>query len=979
MLLLPLILMIFVILLYGYQSTRKPRHFPPGPRWWPFLGCAPQVQLLRNRTGHLLLATSKLARKYGPVIGLKVGGELVVVVHGAEAVREFLANDDLSGRPNSSLYTFRSWGKRLGIVMTDGDFWTEQRRFLVRHLRDFGFGTTNMSTLLEEESQELVKYLQRRTNGGEGVVNMHSLFSTPILNTLWRMLAGVRYDTGDPKLAELHEILADMLKQVSMVGKTFAAFPILRYLAPEASGMVDISTEVDEHKQTYDPECPRDVMDLYLTMINGNAKLQNSTFSEQQLIITCMDMFMAGSETTSNTLSFCFLYLVLYPEVQKKAQEEIDKVLGREKVPTLSDKHKLQYVECVIWESLRMFVGRGFTLPHRSIRDTELCGYFIPKDVKIVGNFYDSLLGDQCAMEDPMVFRPERYLKDGEVVVPENILPFGVGKRRCIGEALARGNLFLFVTVLLQRFNFSVLPNAGPPSTDWEDGLTPRPKPFQVVVSMWLPILLFVLAIILIAYKTTRKPKGFPPGPRWWPFIGSAPQIEALRKRTGHFLLATAEMARKYGPVLGLKVGGETIVVVHGFQANREFLSSDGLAGRPKGPFFDLRSWGKRLGILLVDEEFWIEQRRFLLRHLREFGFGTRNMSTLVEEETQELVNHVNSIIDHDDRSIFNMHNLFCVPILNSLWKMLAGNRYGAGDEKMVELQQILADLFKQISMVGTTFSYFPILKYLAPEASGYNLYVKSHMRIWEFLFKELEYHKKTHNPDMPRDVMDIYLDVIKSAETQSVHESFSEEQLVALAMDMFMAGSETTSNTLSFCFLYLLLYPEVQKKAQDEIDAVVGKTRVPSLDDRPKLPYVECVVLESLRMFSGRALTVPHRSLKDTYLNGYLIPKDVTVVGNLYGCMLEEDCGFEEPNIFRPERFIRDGKISVPENLIPFGFGKHRCLGETLARANVFLFIAAMLQNFTFCAVPEYPPTLDWMDGVTPRTKPFKAIIKKR
>ncbi|VEN64074.1 unnamed protein product [Callosobruchus maculatus] len=493
MLLLPLTLMIFVILLYGYKSTRKPRHFPPGPSWWPFLGCAPQVQLLRKKTGHLLLATSKLARKYGPVIGLKVGGELVVVVHGAEAVREFLANDDLSGRPNTSLYTFRSWGKRLGIVMTDGDFWAEQRRFLVRHLRDFGFGTTNMSTLLEEESQELVKYLQRCINESEAVVNMHSLFSTPILNTLWRMLAGVRYDTDDPKLAELHEILADMLKQVSMVGKTFAAFPFLRYLAPEASGynlymdahrrLTDfLYKEVDDHKQTYDPEYPRDVMDLYLTVINGNAKLQNSTFSEQQLIITCMDMFMAGSETTSNTLSFCFLYLVLYPEVQKKAQEEIDRVLGRERVPTLSDKHKLKYVECVIWESLRMFVGRGFTLPHRSIRDTELCGYFIPKDVKIVGNFYDSLLGDQCAIEDPMEFRPERYLKDGEVVVPDAIMAFGVGKRRCIGDALAKGNLFLFVTVLLQRFNFSVPPNASPPSTDWEDGLTPRPKPFQVVV-----------------------------------------------------------------------------------------------------------------------------------------------------------------------------------------------------------------------------------------------------------------------------------------------------------------------------------------------------------------------------------------------------------------------------------------------------------------------------------------------------------------
>ncbi|CAH2007038.1 unnamed protein product [Acanthoscelides obtectus] len=84
MLLLLLTLLIIAIVLYGYQSTRKPKNFPPGPRWWPFLGSAPQVQFLRKKTGHLLLATSKLARKYGPIIGLKVGGEQIIIVHGAK-------------------------------------------------------------------------------------------------------------------------------------------------------------------------------------------------------------------------------------------------------------------------------------------------------------------------------------------------------------------------------------------------------------------------------------------------------------------------------------------------------------------------------------------------------------------------------------------------------------------------------------------------------------------------------------------------------------------------------------------------------------------------------------------------------------------------------------------------------------------------------------------------------------------------------
>lgn len=238
-------------------------------------------------------------------------------------------------------------------------------------------------------------------------------------------------------------------------------------------------------------------------------------------------------------------------------------------------------------------------------------------------------------------------------------------------------------------------------------------------------------------------------------------------------------------------------------------------------------------GIILVDGEFWHEQRRFFLRQLREFGFGTKNMSRLIEEEAQELVTYIENTIKYDDTNIFRIDTLFSVSILNTIWKMMAGVRYRAEDKQMRELQSILKELLSSISMMGTTFSYFPILKYLAPEKSGYNLYVMTHLRIWEFLYKELLYHKKTINPDEPRDVMDVYLNLLNSS--QKLPESYSEEQLIATCMDMFMAGSETTNNTMGFCFLYLILNPDIQTKAQDEIDAVVGKHRAPTLDDRPK------------------------------------------------------------------------------------------------------------------------------------------------
>ncbi|XP_056637719.1 methyl farnesoate epoxidase [Diorhabda sublineata] len=496
---------------------------------------------------------------------------------------------------------------------------------------------------------------------------------------------------------------------------------------------------------------------------------------------------------------------------------------------------------------------------------------------------------------------------------------------------------------------------------------------------MFLLVIVSIILIALLAYMDTRKPRNFPPGPRWWPILGSAPQIAMLQRGTKHLLFTTALLAKKYGPILGLKVGREILVVIHGPAANREFLLSDDLSGRPLGEFFEKRTWGKRRGILMVDELFWQEQRRFFLKQLREFGFGTRTMSILVEEEAQELVNYIYRTITHNDSVVFDIHNLFNLHILNCLWRMLAGLRYNAEDKQMRELQAVLNELFQALSMVGTTFSQFPLLKYLAPNKSGYNLYVRSHERIWAFIRKEIAHHKKTLVPDSPRDVMDVFLNVLQSSDKENIGNSFSEEQLLAICMDMFMAGSETTSNTLSFSFLYLILYPDVQKKAQEEIDRVIGKDRNPSLDDRPKMPYVECIALESLRMFGGRAFTVPHRALRDTYLCGYRIPKDVLVIANLYGNLLGEGCGYDDPEAFKPERFLKNGKIFLPDSFIPFGLGKHRCLGESLARANVFLFIASLLQKFDFTMVPGQPLTTEWVDGVTPGPKPFKARIVPR
>ncbi|XP_044259444.1 probable cytochrome P450 303a1 [Tribolium madens] len=493
---------------------------------------------------------------------------------------------------------------------------------------------------------------------------------------------------------------------------------------------------------------------------------------------------------------------------------------------------------------------------------------------------------------------------------------------------------------------------------------------------MLVAIGFFVIILGLLAYLDTKKPKNYPPGPSWLPIIGSAHTIKEWRKKAGYLYKATAEMAEKYGPVIGLRVGKDLVVVVYGKNQIREFLTSDDLAGRPTGPFFDMRTWGERRGVLLTDSDFWQEQRRFILRQLREFGFGRKNMSSMIEEETGIMVESYQKMLAGKKSVILNMESAFNIHILNTLWMMMAGIRYSPEDKNLKSLQDILGRLFSTVDMVGAPFSQFPILKFIAPEISGYKLYVETHLQLWEFLYDELKRHKETWDENNLRDFMDVYLKMLNSPECK---ESFCEKQLLAICLDMFMAGSETTSKSLGFCFLNLIMYPDVQKKAQQEIDAVIGRNRLPSLEDRPQMPYMECVVLEALRMFSGRAFTVPHRAFKDTHLNGYIIPKDTMVIANMHGTLMGPESGVEDPETFKPERYLKDGKITLADTYLPFGFGKHRCLGETLARANVFLFTASLLQHFNFSIVPGSPPTTECIDGVTPGPLPFKALVTPR
>jgi len=204
-------------------------------------------------------------------------------------------------------------------------------------------------------------------------------------------------------------------------------------------------------------------------------------------------------------------------------------------------------------------------------------------------------------------------------------------------------------------------------------------------------------------------------------------------------------------------------------------------------------------------------------------------------------------------------------------------------------------------------------------------------------------------------------------------------------ASSMYGGGADTTVSAEYAFFLAMVLNPDVQKKAQAELDAVIGSDRLPTLADRESLPYVNALLLEVLRWNTVAPTGVPHRSMEDSTIRGYSVPKGSIIIANLWN-MLHDAETYPEPFQFRPERHIPvvDGKPTQRDpRTMCFGFGRRVCPGLFLAEATLFLTIANSLLLFDISKKVEngveMTPVHAQTSGIISYPKPFKCTITPR
>ncbi|XP_030644510.1 cytochrome P450 2F2 isoform X1 [Chanos chanos] len=469
-----------IFILYFLVKLQRPKNFPPGPVPLPLFG-----NLLQFDSENPLKELDRLSRRYGSVFSVYLGGRPVVVLTGQEVIREALVTHgaEFAGRANHTMISHITAGK--GLIMVDySTRWRDHRRFTLTTLRNFGLGKQSMEERILEEAKHVCTSLEQHAGNS---MNPQHLFHHAASNIICSLIFGSRFDYEDKYFQTLINSIEEFIKlMLGPWAMIYDIAPALRFLPlPFRSSFhhyellkEHIRKVVAEHKRSQVAGEPRDLIDSYLEEMEKRA--EGSSFDDANLVILLIDLFIAGTDTTSNTLRTLTLYLMTHTHIQEHCQQEIDMVLGSREHVSYEDRHAMPYVQAVIHEAQRVGDVVPLSVFHTTTANTQIRGYSIPKGTLIVP-YLSSALREKDQWKFPDEFNPQNFLNDkGEFVKPDAFIPFSAGPRVCLGEGLARMELFLILVTILRRFRLVWPEDGGVPDHSLIFGMTQSARPYRL-------------------------------------------------------------------------------------------------------------------------------------------------------------------------------------------------------------------------------------------------------------------------------------------------------------------------------------------------------------------------------------------------------------------------------------------------------------------------------------------------------------------
>ncbi|KAK8541803.1 hypothetical protein V6N13_137606 [Hibiscus sabdariffa] len=459
------------------------------------------------------------------------------------------------------------------------------------------------------------------------------------------------------------------------------------------------------------------------------------------------------------------------------------------------------------------------------------------------------------------------------------------------------------------------------------------------------PYLCLIFFIFLTIKLLTRRKQNLPPSPFSLPIIGHL----HLLKTPLHEAFAT--LLSKYGPILYLRVGSRRILVVSSPSAVEECFSKNDIifANRPRTMAGDIVMYNQRAYVWASYGPLWRNLRRVSVVGVLS-PFMVQKLSSVREEEVGNTVRRLfeASVANGGSTPKLNMRYLFGLLTMNVIFKVTTGKRGveaagAAGDEEEAEAEKMVFQEFRSLffpTLGANICDFFPVLRWIGFRGIEKGMKELQRKRD-EYLEKIIDGVRLKSMPEKDSSFIGKLLSL------QEEDPNFCTDEVVrAMAVIMFVAGTEMTAITMEWALSLLLNHPAALEKVRAEIASQVGHERLLKDSDLAKLPYLRCVVNETLRLYSPAPVLLPHYSSEDCTVGGYDIPKGTLLMAHTWAIHRDPSL-WVDPTKFKPERFEGSLEEKDGSKFLPFGLGRRACPGAAMSTRLVQLALGAMIQCF--------------------------------
>lgn len=487
----------------------------------------------------------------------------------------------------------------------------------------------------------------------------------------------------------------------------------------------------------------------------------------------------------------------------------------------------------------------------------------------------------------------------------------------------------------------------------------------------------FVLALYILLSITERlrkmNPK-YPPGPVGLPFMGSLPFLGEEPHKT------MAEFAKKYGNIFSLYMGTKYTVVLNDFESMKEGISHVAALNRPPNLFKYIVGGS---GFAGANGPPWKEQRHFCMTAMRDLGLGKGPWESMVDDEISCFTKELEALQgEGTDISSFLRSS-----INNNILSLLIGRSLDKEKEK--DIAQLFCE-FSEIALKVVGPSDPAVLipgcrKFMEFfKLAGYEAVPRVTKKIHEFFKGEIQRHKSSEETREVENFINRFLDQMEAINKTEYQRSydFTDALIEGNLNALFLGGTDTVFNSVTFMFRLLAARPDVQKKIHDELDSILGCDGRASFEERRKTPYTFATVLEMERYFSIVPLSTTRMVMEDFELGGYIIPKGAVMHGNLWA-IHNDPKYWEQPETFLPERFLtEDGSAllsKLPRGYVVFSTGKRNCPGETVALTEIYLYLCSVMRKFRISPLPGEEVNFRRINGLVVQLEPQKLRFTLR